>query len=668
MKMKSMDKIRRKRVKTFLIAVIFLLPFFSFTVSINDATISSFLPIQNLPPDNSILIPESAQNGNMNQQKLSPYFQQLLKTGNLGQTVSCIVLLKDQVTKEVVTQIKHDTSCQDRNAFRKLLYAETKKRVEPQQKALTTPILLLGGKIKGHSVILNALFVEITLENLPKLAELSQIARIEPDYRLQIQLDHSQQIVLNTTSPGWNYTYDGSGVIVAVCDTGIDKNHPNLVGRVIAEETFIGGTPDDTNGHGTHVAGIIASNNSIFHGIASGVSLVNVKIMNSAGSGYSTDLFEGVEWLLNGSGPGVDIINLSAGTPDNADGESVLSRFVDAIVSEYGIVWVNAAGNSGPSSSSLEIPGDSMNCISVANFKDNNDPNPSAWSIFDSSSRGPTLDGRKKPDLAAPGTNIKSCNSNWESSDDFVLKSGTSMAAPHVTGAAALLWQYLSINYASLDPWWYALAVKAILIHTSYDLGTPGYDYAYGYGAVDMGATWNFIQSGHLEVENLSRPYGICKYRIVLTSPQAINVTLVWNRYATTNYTHITSYQLADIDMYLTNADGIPLASSTNKVDNVEQISYFAPNGTYYLIVGISTFTHDPQEFVIVSNVSLTLTEKFQTWDLFQILFVVSIVGMVVVGAIYIYYWLRERRAEELDEEDVEYESTWPDWSSPPAY
>ncbi len=658
-----MEKICRKLGFLLLIFSIFASMFLFFKIPLNALSSYSPIPLKNYNAlDDYNSIQEISLSHDLISQKISLKFQNLLKTQDLAQEVTCIVVLQEQFSQITAQELKKTEDIQNRIQFQKLIYAQTKLRTSPIQDQLLLPITLLGGTIINKFTVINALLIKVPLQSLPKLAELPQIARLEPNYQLQIQLDVSQPIVLNTTAPGWDYNYNGTGVIVAVCDTGIDSTHPNLVGRVIAEETFIGGTPADINGHGTHVAGIIASNHSTYHGIASGVSLVNVKIMTSAGTGQSSDLIEGVEWLLNGTGPGVDIINLSAGTTDIiADGDSSLARFVDAIVSDYGIVWANAAGNSGPNSASIEVPGDAINCISVANFNDQNSLNPIDWSIAYSSSRGPTIDGRRKPDIAAPGTNIWSCDLG----SGFVQKTGTSMSTPHVAGAAALLWQYLAINNASLNSKWYALAIKTIFIHTSYDLGTVGYDYSFGWGAIDMGAVWNFLQTGHVVVENLSRPYGICKYQITINSPQEIKVTVGWNRYASTNYTHISSYPLSDIDLSLTNAAGVPLALAQNKKDTNEQISYMASNGTYYLIVGVATFNHNPQEFVVTSSVPLNLVAKYQTYDLFEILFALSIIGIAAVCIIYVSLWLRERRDQTdlKDEEKLEGESSWPSWT-----
>lgn len=254
-----------------------------------------------------------------------------------------------------------------------------------------------------------------------------------------------------------------------------------------------------------------------------------------------------------------------------------------------------------------------MNGISVANFNDASNTTPSAWSISSSSSHGPTIDGRKKPDIAAPGSSIQSCAVGG----GFTFKSGTSMAAPHIAGAAALMWQYLSINNASVGTQWFALIAKGILLHTAYDLGTTGYDYTSGYGAVDMGSVWNFLQTGSFMVETISRPYTLAKYQLNLSTPQEINITVLWNRYASTDY-ELTDYSsLSDINIRLEAENGTTLASSLSSIDNVEQLSYSATNGTYFLMAEVTQLNHDPQDFAIITSHPLSLVEKIRKfpWD-----------------------------------------------------
>ncbi|HUX98318.1 MAG TPA: S8 family serine peptidase [Candidatus Deferrimicrobium sp.] len=667
-----MEKMKNRALIGLLIIMVLMPSFLYLEISTDSSIISPLIPsYYNFNNSISGVAIQTAPKMESSDQKISLKFQELLKTQDLNQKVRCIVLLKEQPTCSISNLIKDSFQSQNRVLLQQTIYQETKKQIQPMQDTLNIPISLQGGKILQKYVIINALYIEIPLHALSDLAKLDQIARIEPDYQLQIQLDDSREAVLNNTAsfPGWDYsTYNGSGIIVAVCDTGIDKTHPNLIDRVINESSFVTGEDtDDYSGHGTHVAGIIASNNTLYHGITSEVSLVNVKVMNSGGTGYTTNLYSGLEWLFCNTSHSANIINLSAGTTDEtADGDSALSLFLDMIVSSYDVVWVNAAGNSGSSSTSIEVPGDARNCISVANFNDDSSLNPTDWTIATSSSRGYTADGRKKPDIAAPGEVIYSCNNNWEGpSQDFVSKSGTSMSTPHVAGAAALLWQYCEINYASLDSHWYPLLIKGILVNSAYDLGTAGYDTAFGYGAIDMGAARKLLQTGGFAVETLDRQYGKCKYRITLDTPQFFNATLVWNRHGTTNYTHNFYYYLSNMNLKLLDSTGNELASSSSSKDNVEHISLFAQNGTYYLIVEVAQFNYNPEEYAVVASSPLTFIQKIRTWELYEILLIISIAGIILVIAAYIILWLRERKAEIKEEPAPELTSTWPDWSSP---
>lgn len=664
-----MDETRQK-IRIILLLFIIIAPsFLFFEIDTQSPEISPLMSSQNYNTiQDTRLISANPVITKQSYQKISPKFQALLKESNTDQVISCLVLLNEQPSNKIAQQLRAASGSSNMAQLRKSLYYETQKAILPLQNTLNIPIASLIGRILRNYVVINALYVELPLQALPKLAELSQIARIEPDYELHIQLDISRSVVSNTTYPGWDYSYNGTGVVVAVCDTGIDATHPALIGKIINGSSFVPGEDtDDYNGHGTHVAGIIASTNSTYQGLADGVSLVNVKVMDSTGSGHTIHLYDGIEWLLVNTSRGADVINLSAGTTElTANGDSALSRFIDTIISSYHVVWANAAGNSGSSSSTIEVPGDAINCISVANFNDGNSRNPAVWTIASSSSRGPTIDGREKPDIAAPGTNIISCNNNWEGTgQDFVSKTGTSMSTPFVAAGAALLWQYLSTVNNTLNPDWYALTIKGILLQTAYDLGSVGYDYAFGYGAIDLGAAWNFLHEGDFVVDTLSRPYGQCKYRLDLETPQIINATLVWNRYGTTNYTHTFYYDLSNLNLILQDANGAELASSWSGLDNVEHISYDASNGTYYLIVEVSAFNHDPQDYVICASSPLTFIEKIRTWELYEILLIVSIVGIIVVAAVYIALWYRDRR-KNLMTKDSKGTSSWPEWQPAP--
>lgn len=251
--------------------------------------------------------------------------------------------------------------------------------------------------------------------------------------------------------------YTWTGAKVAVLDTGIDLDHPDLAANVKGGINTVNSmkTPDDDNGHGSHVAGIIAGvDNSIgVIGVAPEASLYAVKVLNRQGWGYISDIIDGLDWSIKN---GIQVVNMSFGSSsDNASFHNAITAAAEA-----GIVLVAAAGNSGPGDNTVDYPGAYPEVIAVA-------ATDSSDGIASFSSRGPQVD------LAAPGVGINSTYKNG----GYRSLSGTSMASPHVAGAAALV---IGSGRASGNA-----AVRAVLEQTADDLGAPGLDSLYGHGLVD---------------------------------------------------------------------------------------------------------------------------------------------------------------------------------------
>ncbi|RLE74230.1 MAG: hypothetical protein DRJ56_07885, partial [Thermoprotei archaeon] len=392
--------------------------------------------------------------------------------------------------------------------------------------------------------------------------------------------------------------YTGSPFRVAILDTGIDKDHPALRGRVVAERSFVDGEdPDDYNGHGTHVAGIVASQDSTYKGVAPGAYLINAKCLGSSGEGQESWVAQAAEWAVTQAG--ADVLNLSAGRSggDN-NGESDMSEFVDALTSYYDVIWVNAAGNSGPSSGTIVIPADAYNCISVGAMNDHDTTTRSDDTLCGFSSRGPTGDGRIKPEVVAPGSDICSCNNDWESGPDFVYGSGTSMAAPHVSSAVALVWSYSSS--------WHPVAVKALLLNSADDLGPSGPDNNYGYGYINLEKAWNwrsYVVVGVVS-EGQTRTY-----YAYLEAGQTLKVTLVWERNAHYyyNWQNYDVYPINNLNLYVYDPDGNLVGSSTRSRDNVEQVVITASTSGYYQVkvYGANVDNVDHERFGLAANVEL---------------------------------------------------------------
>ncbi|WP_018922084.1 S8 family peptidase [Salsuginibacillus kocurii] len=251
----------------------------------------------------------------------------------------------------------------------------------------------------------------------------------------------------------------GNGVDVAVLDTGIDGNHPDL--NVVDGESFVQGEPDpfqDDNGHGTHVAGTVAAldNNEGVLGVAPDVNLHAVKVLGGDGGGTLSGIAQGIEWSIDNN---MDVINMSLGGDFGSQALEQASNNAD----DAGIVVIAAAGNSGTDffgGSTIAYPAQYDSVMAVGAVDQNN--NRASFS-----SVGNTLE------VMAPGVNIESTmpGNNYASLD------GTSMAAPHVAGTAALMLEqnpFISNN-----------AVRTELNDTAIDLGDSFY---YGNGLVNVDA------------------------------------------------------------------------------------------------------------------------------------------------------------------------------------
>jgi serine protease AprX len=264
---------------------------------------------------------------------------------------------------------------------------------------------------------------------------------------------------------------------IAVIDTGIDAGHVELnEGKVIGWVDLVSNrpTPYDDGGHGTHVASIAAGRQvGDRGGVAPGAALVGVKVLDSRGSAPMSRVAQGIDWCVqNREAYGIRVINMSLGSAGSADGTDAASRSVDA-AAEAGITVLCAAGNAGSRSLTIGAPAAARGGIAVGAAAD-----PDAGGVYLPywSSRGPTRDGRPKPDVAAPGVSISAARAN--STDGYVTYSGTSMATPFVAGVVALL---LQANPA-LAP----ADVYADLTETARDFGPEGPDTEYGHGLVDV--------------------------------------------------------------------------------------------------------------------------------------------------------------------------------------
>ncbi|WP_170156145.1 S8 family serine peptidase [Umezawaea tangerina] len=265
------------------------------------------------------------------------------------------------------------------------------------------------------------------------------IKKVWLDGRRTASLDHS---VPQIGAPAaWEAGFTGAGVTVAVLDTGVDQTHPDLADREVAERNF-SGTKDsvDHYGHGTHVASIIAGTGAKsggkYKGVAYGARILDVKVLNDSGSGQDSGIIAGMQFAAE---QGADVANMSLGGYDTPEVDP-LEEAVNTLSARYGTLFVIAAGNSGPDARTVGSPGSADAALTVgAVDRDNR--------IADFSSRGPREGGGViKPDITAPGVDIVAARHadgriGPPVVDGYTSLSGTSMATPHVAGAAALLAQ-----------------------------------------------------------------------------------------------------------------------------------------------------------------------------------------------------------------------------------
>ncbi len=258
----------------------------------------------------------------------------------------------------------------------------------------------------------------------------------------------------------------GGNVRIAIVDTGISPTHPDLAGKVVWGIRYYGdGWSDsnwqDDNGHGTHVAGIasaVTNNGQGVAGVTWGASLLAIKVLDSAGSGSYYDVARGI---LAAADQGARVINLSLGSQASSSGLADAVKYAQ----DRGALVVAASGNYGN-----DVPVYPAACADVVAVGATNESDQ--WASY--SSYGPHLW------VAAPGGDGSGgvLSTYWASgSDVYAWLTGTSMAAPHVSGLAALLW---SIN-SDMS----ALSLRSILSGTADDLGAPGWDPCYGWGRIN---------------------------------------------------------------------------------------------------------------------------------------------------------------------------------------
>ncbi|MCJ7789365.1 MAG: S8 family serine peptidase [Candidatus Atribacteria bacterium] len=325
-----------------------------------------------------------------------------------------------------------------------------------------------GGEIKYTYNLIPAIAASVPEVAIDALKKNPNITNVELDsmvYALDDELENSWGV----KHIGAGFVHDdgnkGAGIKVAIIDTGIDYNHPDLDANYKDGYDFVNSDDDpmDDEGHGTHVAGIIAAedNNIGVVGVAPAAELYAIKVLDDTGSGYVSDVILAIQWATDPNGNGyaedrLDIINMSLGAKKG----NIFLKWACNLAYNDGLLLVAAAGNEYGGAVIYPAAYDSVIAVSATNSSDG---------LASFSSVGLEVE------LAAPGVNINSTLPGNEYSGE--TWSGTSMASPHVAGTAALVW--------AANPGWSNEEVRIQLRDTADDLGATGWDSKYGYGLVD---------------------------------------------------------------------------------------------------------------------------------------------------------------------------------------
>ncbi|HLD06651.1 MAG TPA: S8 family serine peptidase [Candidatus Nanoarchaeia archaeon] len=434
----------------------------------------------------------------------------------------------DQLLQDHLQQIQgtHDLFAQDASA---IIASSLGKPAGAAPLAIT----------HSYTETFNGVALDLTSSQAAQIKQLSYVRAVYQDQPVQAALQDSVPLIHADILRTLNV--NGAGITIAIIDTGIDASHPSLDDmdddpdtadpKVIVFKDLVSlrTNPYDDHLHGTHVADIAAGTGggTDYIGVAPGAHLVGVKVLDEFGSGYESDIIAGIEWVAqNKDRYNIRVASMSLGGFGAPD--SPMSRAADLAVAD-GITMVVAAGNSGPSGPpwcrtpldplgnaySICAPGNAYNVITVGAVDNNG-------AIARFSSRGPTTDGRLKPDLVAPGVRICAALSGdvepfltCDPQEERISISGTSMATPHVSGLAALLLQQNPI----LTP----QQVKTLLQETATDAGPAGPDNAYGYG---MAHALNSLFSLNPPEFELSADRIEIDDWVELGDPQVVRVTI----------------------------------------------------------------------------------------------------------------------------------------------
>ncbi len=295
----------------------------------------------------------------------------------------------------------------------------------------------------------------------------------------------------------FNPPLTGIGLTVAILDSGIRKTHRSLIGKVVYELDCTGsGSTQDVFGHGTQVAFVAAGGVHALGekaGVSPGASLMNIKVIDDSGLGSDEAIVMGIDTVChlaeqartNGLWPTDEmypnVINLSLGGEDDGDPDNPVRAACRQASQVYGLDVIAAAGNSGPKMTTVMLPACDPEVVAVGAVETMGD-----LTIWEQSSRGPTVQGETKPDFVAWGTDLEMASNKAD--DEYVVKTGTSFAAPMLSGLTGLLWESGRRAYGEAWQFRWTEARQLAPYFSTKPLEAPlNKDNAYGYGLPAMG-------------------------------------------------------------------------------------------------------------------------------------------------------------------------------------
>lgn len=480
-------------------------------------------------------------------------------------------------------------------AFAVILFANSSENLDTLERLIKTKT---SNYTKYDGLTIKIISTEINLQSILDLASLDCITGVWLNEKMENALEINFSVPYLSADDVNNLGIDGTYSQVGLIDSGVDITHPNM-GSVLAREDFTDAwwdiydwNPDDTYGHGTYVAGVIASNHLTYEGMAPGTNIISAKVIGGGGSSELTSTYiAGIDWAID---QGADVIQFSlldsSVSWEERDGDNQLAKYVDYCSYEKSVVFVKSAGNNGPGSGDstghITAPADAYNLLAVA-ATDATFTSPAYWSSY-----GDTYDGRGAIRVVAPGEDIDTCNNSWETDGAFISVSGTSLAAPHVSGLAALLYDLKERNSDLIisSP----ELLRAIIMNSATKLSgwtnmpSDPLDFFQGTGQVDALEAYNCYNNPlKWDYRFFNDVTKSCYYTFdIENTPFDFSATIAWDR-------HITDYNAAppfpdinDIDLKLYNAQGQLLKSSISTKDNVEHIfCQISEPGTYFIEV-----------------------------------------------------------------------------------